>query len=153
MFNHIFPLLPPSLTWLAEHTVLCREIEGNVNILDGNWKRHCKKRFLKNMYTILNIYWDRDIWMSRLNSVSLCSEGFMKNDVYNKIHEYTRRTVHCHFGCCCSNKERENQLRPTKLESCIGVENLGALRQDFRQFILYCNKFVVSVQQIRLLNI
>ena len=155
IFSSILSTLPAICTVIGRtHYSVYGDWGVKVSILEGDKIRHFERRVLTNMCLILNIYRDRDIWISRPNYVSLCFWGFMKKEIYNKISRQTRRILHCHFGRCCSNKGTWKSTQTNKTQSLHTRFKIhGSLKCNSRPFIVNCNKFVLSVQQICLLNI
>jgi hypothetical protein len=133
---------------LATASLIYTVIQGKVSIFGGDSIAHCdKKNVYMNMCLILNGYRNRDVWISRPNSVIFLFVGL--DEVYKtkkKKGGYTKRIARSHFGCCCPYKEtRKSPQTNNTRSSHTSCKVHWGWRWDFRTFIVNCNKFVTSV--------
>jgi len=104
-----------------------------------------KKRVHMNMGLILNVYWDRAVWIYRSNSVNICLWFWMKSEVYkrkaNIRGELLARILDDAAGI-------RNLLRSTQTNSTRSPYTSCKLhwrwRWDFQTFIVICNKWTVT---------
>jgi len=65
-----------------------------------------------------------------------------------------RRFARSHFGCCCQHKDMWRSAQTKNMRSPYTIrEEYWLWLWDFRNIILKCNKFIISVQQICRLRI
>jgi hypothetical protein len=87
-----------------------------------------------------------------LSLLELCLAGWMKSEVCKRKVDTRDELLTRLWAAVAGINKREDHLRRTA--RYIRLRDMqSALRRDFRTFTLNCKNFVISVQQICLLNI
>jgi hypothetical protein len=108
-----------------------------------------RKKFHMNMYLILKGYWDTSVWISRPNSIRFLFVVLDEERSLQKKAGYGRQIGHSHFRCCCLHKAMWTSTQTNNMRSShTSYKEHWGWQWDFRTFIVNCNKFVISVQNM-----